>query len=416
MAADSVKVHIKTITGVSAGDAFPHLSRYFGHAMHVLILGARAPACLEWARAFHAAGWYVSAGDSLRWPLTRASRAVDNYFYLPEPRHDPTGWIAALREIVESRRIDVILPICEEVFYLGAGLDSLPCRVMTMPLPLLHELHHKYRFACMTAGWPAPAPETHLLESAESLAGFADASAEWVFKPVYSRFANRTLIRPAPRALAQVRPTSVEPWVAQRFVAGREHCSYSLLVAGRLTAHACYHSRYRLGRGAGIYFEPTNPPAIRAFVERFGETTGYTGQVAFDFVETPDGRCQVIECNPRATSGVHLFDDQPAALIAALLGEPSAEVLLPTPKLRMGGLAMLLFAAPRHLVNRDFWRDFSAAHDIVVRSGDWPPLLSQLPALFEIIGRALGRRRGLLAAATADIEWDGQPIPGSKCG
>ena len=382
--------------------------------MRVLILGARAPACLEWARAFHAAGWSVCAGDSLRWPLTRASRAVEEYFFLPEPRHDPVQWISTLRGIVERRRIDVILPTCEEVFYLAAGLASLPCRVMTMDLALLHELHNKYRFAGLTAGWPAPAPETLLLESASGLAALRDSSRDWVFKPVYSRFANRTLVRPAPGQLAGIRPTSTEPWVAQRFVAGREHCSYSLLLAGQLRAHACYTSPYRLGRGAGIYFEPTRPPAIRAFVERFGQATGYTGQVAFDFIETPDGRCHVLECNPRATSGVHLFADQPAALVAALLGDQPGDVLLPSAKLRMGGLAMLLFAAPRHLADRDFWRAFAAARDIVIRPDDWPPLLAQIPALLEIIGRALGRRRGLLAAATADIEWDGQAIASSE--
>jgi len=41
--------------------------------MHVLILGARAPACLEWARAFDEAGWTVSVGDSLGQPLSRFS-------------------------------------------------------------------------------------------------------------------------------------------------------------------------------------------------------------------------------------------------------------------------------------------------------------------------------------------------------
>jgi hypothetical protein len=203
--------------------------------------------------------------------------------------------------------------------------------------------------------------------------------------------------------------------MAQRFIAGREHCSYSLLVAGRLTAHACYHPRYRVGRGSGIWFEPTNPAPIRAFVERFGETTCYTGQVAFDFIETVEGRCHVLECNPRATSGVHLFDNQSRALVAALLGDRSGELLLPTPEPRMVGLAMLLFAGPRHLIDRGFWRDFAAARDVVIRHGDWGPLPAQIPGLLEVIGRALLRRRGLFAAATADIEWDGQPMTGTSC-
>jgi len=376
--------------------------------MHVLILGARAPACLEWARAFRAAGWRVTAADSLAWPVARASCAIDAFVRLPEPRAYAAAWIEAVRQVVEAQAIDLVLPTCEEVFYLSHGRDRLPCRVATSDFATLHELHHKYRFAVLTAGWPGAAPETHLLESPAAVAALAETASDWVFKPAYSRFANRTLIRPRPEALASLRPTVAQPWVAQRFVAGREHCSYSLLVDGRLTAHACYHPRYRVGRGSGIWFEPTDPAPVRAFLARFGAATGYTGQVGFDFIESADGRCHVLECNPRATSGVHLFDDQPEALVAALLGQPG--VLQPSPAPRMVALAMLLFAAPRHVFKRDFWRDYAAARDVVTCPGDYAPLAAQIPALLEIIGRALARRRGLLAAATADIEWDGQPM------
>ncbi len=383
--------------------------------MHVLILGARAPACLEWARVFAASGWQVTVADSLRWPVARYSRAAQHYLRLPEPRTNPDAWIAALRDAVQTRAIDLLLPTCEEVFYLGYGLERIPCRVATMPLAALQPLHHKYLFARMTQGWSVAAPESHLLESAADVANFAASSEAWVFKPAYSRFANRTLIRPEREQLLRIQPTPQQPWVAQRYVAGREHCSYSLLVNGKLTAHACYHPRYRVGRGSGIWFEPTDPPAIRAFVEQFGQATGYHGQVAFDFIETDDGQCYVLECNPRATSGVHLFDDQPEALVKALLGEGGDSVLTPTSTPRMVALAMLLFALPRHGLSRAFWQDFASARDVIVRAGDWQPLLAQLPGLLEITGRAVTRRRGLLAAATADIEWDGQPMQESSC-
>ena len=383
--------------------------------MHVLILGARAPACLEWARVFAASGWQVTVADSLRWPVARYSRVAQHYLRLPEPRTNPDVWIEALREAVQTRAIDLLLPTCEEVFYLGYGLERIPCRVATMPLVALQPLHHKYQFARMTQGWAVAAPESHLLESAADVANFAASSEAWVFKPAYSRFANRTLIRPEREQLLRIQPTSQQPWVAQRYVVGREHCSYSLLVNGKLTAHACYHPRYRVGRGSGIWFEPTDPPAIRAFVEQFGQVTGYHGQVAFDFIETDNGQCYVLECNPRATSGVHLFDDQPEALVKVLLGEGGDSVLTPTSTPRMVALAMLLFALPRHGLSRAFWQDFASASDVIVRRGDWQPLLAQLPGLLEITGRAVTRRRGLLAAATADIEWDGQPMQAVSC-
>jgi hypothetical protein len=376
---------------------------------HVLVLGARAPACLEWARAFRAAGWRVTVADSLHWPLARASRSAHGFLRLPEPRREPARWIDALAQAVRERGIDLVLPTCEEVFYLAHGRARIPCRVLTSGFELLHRLHHKGWFADMTRGWPVQAPATRLLRSAQDLEPLRATSRDWVFKPAYSRFASRTLIRPAPQRLAGVQPSEAQPWVAQRFVAGREHCSYSLLVDGRLTAHTCYHPRYRVGRGSGIWFEPTDPAPVRALVERFGAETGYTGQVAFDLIEAADGSCQVIECNPRATSGVHLLGHQPAALVAALLGEAPA-LLVSDGQPRAVALAMLLFGAPRHGLRRHFWRDFRQASDVVTRPGDRALLAAQGLGLAEVAGRALARRIGLLQAATADIEWDGQAL------
>jgi hypothetical protein len=45
-----------------------------------------------------------------------------------------------------------------------------------------------------------------------------------------------------------------------------------------------------------------------------------TGQLAFDFVETDSGRLVAIECNPRATSGIHLFSG--SADLAQSMTEP----------------------------------------------------------------------------------------------
>lgn len=378
--------------------------------MHVLILGARAPACLEWARAFAASGWRVSVGDSLAWPLARASRAVHAFVRLPEPRSNPQAWIAALAERIRTDGIDLLLPTCEEAFYLAHGLPTLAplCRVLSSDFELLHQLHHKGRFAEMTADWPLQTPETRLLQCREEAIALAGESRDWVFKPAYSRFASRTLIRPDSQTVQALRPTAEQPWVAQRFVAGNEHCSFSLLVNGELRAHACYRPLYRVGRGSGIYFQPLQADAVQAFVAAFGRATGYSGQVGFDFIEDAQGRFHVLECNPRATSGIHLFDDQPQALVAAL--SSSAGPLLASPAPRMVALAMLLIAAPRQLIRPGFWEDYRAARDVILRDGDYAPLLAQLLGIAEIAARAISRRRGLLAASTADIEWDGQAL------
>ena len=384
--------------------------------MHVLILGARAPVCLEWARALHACGARVTVADSVAWPLNRASRCIDRYVRLVEPRSAPDRWIAEIAAYVDRECVDLVLPTCEEVFYLAHGASKLPerCRAFTSDFELLHRLHHKAWFARLAADLPVRAPQTLLLESPDDLAALASQASEWVFKPAYSRFASRTIIRPSPAALRAVRPTPQQPWVAQRFVTGREHCSFSILIDGRVRVTAAYHPRYRVGRGSGILFEPTNPPQLPAFLEAFGRVTRYTGQVGFDFIEDAAGELHVLECNPRATSGIHLLGDQSRVLVEALTGADGT-ALQPALRSKMVAFAMLVFAAPRLLARNpgalaEFVRDFRAADDVIVREGDRGPLVAQIPGFLEIVLRSIARRCSLLAAATSDIEWNGQPL------
>ena len=71
-------------------------------------------------------------------------------------------------------------------------------------------------------------------------------------------------------------------------------------------------------------FEQVQHEGTRAWVEHFVRTVRFSGQIGFDFIEDVTGQVHAIECNPRATSGIHLFHPGDG-LVRALL-EP--EVLL----------------------------------------------------------------------------------------
>lgn len=80
---------------------------------------------------------------------------------------------------------------------------------------------------------------------------------------------------------------------------------------------------------------------IYEWVRQFVQATGFSGQVGFDFIETEDGQLYAIECNPRATSGIHLFhpgDGLVRALIAPEGLVKAAEVIIP----KQGSKAMLM--------------------------------------------------------------------------
>ncbi|MES2676597.1 MAG: ATP-grasp domain-containing protein [Pseudomonadota bacterium] len=385
--------------------------------MHALILGARAPACLEWARALTAENWQVSVADSLRWPLTKFSAAGKHYWQLPAPRENPARWIQALKTLVQEQEIDWIIPTCEEVFYLAWGAAELRpyCQLFTSEFALLAQLHNKGLFAQMTQRWPITTPKTHIISNRDELEKYYPHAQQYVFKPAFSRFAAHILLRPSPQQLVAIKPTAQTPWVAQEFVVGKEHCSFSLINQGKLITHACYHPRYRVGRGSGIYFEVTQPKAIEEFVQTFARETNYNGQVAFDFIEDNNGDFFVLECNPRATSGIHLFNNNSAALLNGIVLQDNNRaqqyrVFYPSTNPRMSTMGMLLFAAVKQGWQKIFWQDYARAQDVITHSGEYRPHYAQLLGLAEMITRALQQRCSLLSAVTTDIEWDGQPM------
>jgi len=204
------------------------------------------------------------------------------------------------------------------------------------------------------------------------------------------------------------------PWVAQQYVAGRELCAYAIAHDGRLAAFAVYASLYKAGRGAAVYFEALSHPALREWVGRFVALERFTGQIAFDFIETPEGRLYPLECNPRATSGVHLFRSAGPRLAAALLAperlgggclEPraGAKAMLTLPMLACGMAAQ---PTPRGALR--WLGKLLTARDAVFRWRDPLPYAGQLGLLSELA--RTGRKRGvsLLAASTLDMEWNGE--------
>jgi hypothetical protein len=167
-----------------------------------------------------------------------------------------------------------------------------------------------------------------------------------------------------------------------------------------------------LGRSSSYYFEPAVEPRIEACVRALVAATRFTGQISFDWIRDADGRCRVLECNPRATSGLHLFDLQDA-LPDALAGEATALVHSQSPQPRMITAVMAtsgLWDACRRGKLAAWRRDFARARDVIAPPGDRRPLLGGLADVAAYARLALRQRCSLREAATRDIEWDGQPI------
>ncbi|HVS34048.1 MAG TPA: hypothetical protein VMS17_00605 [Gemmataceae bacterium] len=377
----------------------------------LLITGGRAAAALELARLFRAAGWRVVVAESLPWHPSRWSRAVARSYVIPWPNRDPPGCIDALRHIIQTERIDLLIPTCEEIFTIAKGYEHLApyCTVFAENIDKLHRLHSKWLFVQTAQRHRLAAPPTILLTNPEEAQQALASGRDLVFKPVYSRFAAHTVVRPRTRAELPAAVSERRPWVAQDYVPGRQICTYSVAHTGRLTVHSAYLAEFTFGLGAAVAHAALDHPTSRAWVEAFVRAERFTGQMAFDFIETPDGRLFAIECNPRTTSGVHLFADD-AAFVPAFLGE-TAHPLQP----RRGRASMyaLLMAAqlPRSVRS---WRRFRrwgaailGARDVFFRGDDLWPFIGQFLTFAALHRRARRFGVSLTEASTLDIEWNG---------
>lgn len=373
----------------------------------ILITGARAPVAVDLARAFAAAGHEVHLADSITGWAARLSHAVAETHRLPAPRTDFPGFATGLRALVDRLDPIAIIPTCEEVFYLAAA--GLGERALVPPLEALRTLHSKIAFAAHARALGLAAPETWRIETRAELAALPVAPEELVLKPEFSRFATRTLIRPTPADLAALDRTPGLSWAAQRFVRGEELCLWSFARAGRLAAWVVYRPVWRHGKAAAYAFEAVDCPAAVEIARTIAASDNLTGHLSFDLIVTPEGAVVPIECNPRAVSGLHLFDAHPA-LARAMLGEGEAHA---AGGLRYLGPAMLLLGLPAAIGGGRIGvlaRDIGRGRDAVGRAGDRGPVLGALLDATRFTARALLSRRSAAGATTDDIEWNGEPI------
>ncbi len=385
-------------------------------AKSVLITGARAAAALDLARAFLAEGWDVHLADCVTARMARWSRLAVLHHRYPSPRSSAAEFRASIVDLVERYSIALVVPTCEEVFHLAAPAmrDALSGKLLAPDLATLRQLHDKLAFATSCRAWGLDAPESHAIESAEDLAPFLHSSRDWVFKPRFSRFGDRTLISPSAAELASSPPIAAGGWMAQRRIAGEEACFHAVAHHGVLTGFAAYRSRWRLGGGASYAFEPLDSRRsehLRAIAAATAKEDRIHGQFACDVMFDVAGKPWLLECNPRATSGIHLLIAQGTAF-AALTGEPQHHVTDDVRPTYLGP-AMWVLGLPQAIRTgrlREWCATLAKGRDAISRAGDRAPALGALvdAAAFAFKGLVMGISTN--AATTCDIEWNGEDL------
>lgn len=256
----------------------------------VLLTGGRAPVTLDLARALAKLGCRVVTADTYAPTLCHFSRAVDKAFKVRKPTEDRAGFLADLEKIRQEEQVDLIIPLCEETLFV-AHLEG----VFSMGPELLEQLHNKKRFAALLKDFSIQAPpETEAVEK------------KVLYKRIFSRSGVGIVIKEA----GEERPTLPSGYLAQEFIEGRALCSYSVAREGKVVAHTSYEGLQTMEMGASLALKSCSHAAIEQFVHEFAKAFSYTGQISFDFIENKQS-IYCIECNPRATSGLHLFNGDP---------------------------------------------------------------------------------------------------------
>ena len=389
-----------------------------GHSKNVLLTGGRAPVTLDLARKFNSYGMTVYVAESLPNHLCKYSRAVEESFELPAPKLFPDRYIEELKAVIVRKKIDLVIPTCEEVFYIARYKDNLTLArpevtVFVDSFEKLKMLHDKSAFIEYIGHLGKDIPRTWLLKSPEDVTNFytrTQFSQRIIIKPVFSRFATKVFELEDGKNIPQLDVSIEHPWVVQEFITGKQYCSYSICHSGTVCVHTTYAAKFTAGKGACICFNHINHPGIYQWVQEVVAKLQFTGQIAFDFIETPEGMLYPLECNPRATSGIHLLNPQE---LAEAMTVPTSALQPSELRSNMIALAMLLYGLSqcKEFASLQRWlKIFWHSKDVIFSLDDPVPFFQQFVMMKTLYTICCTGGTSMLEATTCDIEWNGEDI------
>jgi len=382
----------------------------------LLTLG-RLPVALEIARALHADGWRVIVAEPLRWHLCRLSRAVARSVVVTAPTVDAARYLRELRAVIDAEGVTLVVPVSEETPFVAGLHGRLPADVVVAcaPRDALLQLHDKWRFATLARSLGLPVPATALASSSDAVR--LAASGPHVIKPRLS--CSGVGVRQVTGGATLPEALRDERYVVQRRLSGEALCAAAFVRAGAVTALVTYRSLLEAGSVSVSFERVPTPPGIAGFVATLAAARGSSGMLAFDFMADERGCFRAIECNPRATSGLHLM--APSTIAAGLAptaadsdspscDEGEGSTLLPLGTRRQEFWSALLEVEGRTLRGRgrrEDWRRLLGTRDVDWSATDRKPSLLLVPASAPLMWRALRARRPIVEVTMADVGWHG---------
>lgn len=383
----------------------PHKNKARLSKKTVLLTLGRLPKGLDLARCLAQAGWRVIVAEPGVRHLCGSSNAVSASFRVPSPAEDPEAYLAKLLKIVSREEVDLVLPVSEEILHVAALHGRLPATVSlaAMPLDRLLAVHGKLSFVevCQRSGLSVP--DTFRLSDPQA-AGLV-SNYDVVIKREYSCAGVGLESLPAGSKL----PTRDKPrdWLVQQRIKGRELCSFSIAHEGRALATVVYRGTVVSGTVAVCFERIDDQDEVLRWVNSFITGSRVSGFIGLDLIVDESGAVFGLECNPRATSGLHFFE--PEDLAQAVTDPANCEAVRFREQRLMQQFYPCLTETQLSLFR---WQEFKHNLGQLVRAKDvsWE-LADPLPFLllpftaWSILSKTLFGGMSFGEAATWDIEW-----------
>ncbi|MEO0972235.1 MAG: ATP-grasp domain-containing protein [Pseudomonadota bacterium] len=337
------------------------------------------------------------------------SRSVRRSVRVPAPNDDVDAYLDALVGVVERYDIALIVPVSDETMHVGALSDRLPAgvRLFCPPQPSLLDLHDKLAFIRRAEEADLPVPETCAYEDRERARALLARKA-CISKPRFSSAGKGLRHHPREGSLGADLKAEA-PRVLQEYLPGAELSTFAIARDGKVVGNVVYRGLIMSGTVAVSFERLTNPPpAIIHWVRRFAEHTSHNGFLSFDFRLASDGQPLPMECNPRATSGMHFVT--PRALATGILrtvSEFPVEWLRSQSRLQQfyTALTEVQAASLRREPVPDGLRLLFSTRDVTWEANDPLPLVLQPAVSIGILARTIFKGWTFGEAATFDIAW-----------
>jgi carbamoylphosphate synthase large subunit len=301
--------------------------------MKVLVTGLFEPAAVFAIRRMGELGHTVVAAEGHRLAYAAFSKYVSRRLHVPNMRHDPERYAAAILRELETGGYDAYFPSYEEIILLSHSRDRVLAAAKTamVDTPTLLALHDKTRLDLLAREIGVDTPTTYAPQSmAEATELIARVPLPVVIKmrqtsgaAGFRKASTRKELEEHYADVVRVNrlPESDLPMI-QELIVGPTTCTLHLCNHGAVVGEVMYQGVRTMPRTGGttVCRESRPDPACQEAAARIIRRLGFHGFCGFDFVmQEGTGRAYLVDGNCRITPGVAMAFHGGCDLIGAWL-------------------------------------------------------------------------------------------------